>query len=237
MNTPRPNFIVHLIGLATIALLVGLCLEYAPGASLLSGKVTYLELFRARFAEQPVIAVALFCVAHLLCSLLGVPGGCTALNLTAGATFGFWLGCAIVYPITLLSAVLMYAFARWLRSIPRFADRPRLRRWRARYEANSGALQDGEYWFLVGLRLSPLLPFGILNFLMGWCRLSFVDYLVTTIVGIFFDVTLLNNLGALLSAPQRQSTPLALVLSFGGLLVFFFVLRLRVPKSQRESTP
>src|SRR4051794_26287611 len=60
------------------------------------------------FSASPCAAIVAFCFAHLFCSLLSLPGSCTFLNTVSGAVFGFWLGCTIVYPVTIVSACLMY---------------------------------------------------------------------------------------------------------------------------------
>src|SRR6185312_2375312 len=67
------------------------------------------------FAHHPWLAILAFCVLHLTASTTGIPGSCTLLNTLSGAVFGFWRGCAIVYPVTALSAALMYKFGARLK--------------------------------------------------------------------------------------------------------------------------
>ena len=60
------------------------------------------------YEDRPTAMITAFCACHLLASLLCIPGSCTFLNIISGAVFGFWRGCTIVYPVTVLSACLMY---------------------------------------------------------------------------------------------------------------------------------
>lgn len=152
----------------------------------------WIERGQEMFSTQWPLAVALFCTLHLIASLLGIPGGCTTLNIVAGAVFGFGLGCLIVYPITVASAALSYGAGRAL------SGRPLAERYQKFMVRISDRLGRGDFLFLVSLRLSPLLPFGLLNFASGWLRIPFGLFISSTTVGIFFDVTLLNSVGAAL---------------------------------------
>jgi uncharacterized membrane protein YdjX (TVP38/TMEM64 family) len=182
------------------------------------------------YAAHPVWTVVLFCILHLTGSALSLPGSCTTLNTISGAVFGFWRGCAIVYPITLVSAALTY----------RLGARFRGHRWLSRYaqqiEMLRSHLARRDYLFLVSLRLNPLLPFGVLNVLLGLLHVPFAIYALTTVVGIFFDVTLLNNLGAGLGPTATLQSQRDLALSFLGLMSVFFLLRLLLPKAYTDNS-
>jgi uncharacterized membrane protein YdjX (TVP38/TMEM64 family) len=175
------------------------------------------------FAHHPLLTIGGFCLLHLTASAISIPGSCTLLNTLSGAVFGFWRGCALVYPITALSAALMYAFGA------RFTFKNKYTGW---VESLRKHLAAGDYLFFVGLRLSPLLPFGVLNALMGLARVPFRLYMLTTIVGIFFDVTLLNALGANLHAETPVSHQ-ALIVAFVVLFLTLFIVRVRLAKVLR----
>lgn len=152
--------------------------------------LSHLAEFEHWRDAYPMLAVLLFCLAHLSASTLAIPGGCTILNILSGALFGFWRGCAIVYPITLLSATLTYWAANSL------IDSPFIQRYRERLSGMKQHLLKHDYLYFVLLRLSPLLPFNVINIFMGALDIPYRIYIVTTLVGIFFDVVLLNSLGA-----------------------------------------
>lgn len=162
---------------------------------------------QALFASNWLLAVVLFCILHFGSSALGIPGGCTALNILAGAVFGFPLACAIVYPITIFSAAAVYALG-W-----KFSGKPLAERYQKIVARLSDRLGRGDFLFFVSLRLSPIFPFGLLNLACGWLRVPFGLFLTSTIVGIFFDVTLLCGLGA---AAELGRTWL-----FAGFLILF----------------
>jgi uncharacterized membrane protein YdjX (TVP38/TMEM64 family) len=176
------------------------------------------------FATNPALAIALFCLAHLLASTLCIPGSCTFLNTLSGAIFGFWLGCTLVYPITIVSACLMYWVGRKLDRVSF------IKSYKESIESWRKMLKSDETMYFVALRLSPVFPFGLLNVAMGLVHVPFTLYFMTTIVGIFFDVTLLNNLGAAVGTASPQSEK-SLAISFFVLLLLLFLLRFALGKA------
>ena len=120
---------------------------------------------------------AVFLVMYVLAVVLLVPG--SMLALLAGLVYGSW-----GFPLALAGATTgaalsfligRYAAGRRVRLLSR--RRPVLR-------AVESAVRDGG-WRIVGLiRLSPLLPFNLLNYFFGVTRIPFRDYLLATFAGI-----------------------------------------------------
>jgi uncharacterized membrane protein YdjX (TVP38/TMEM64 family) len=98
--------------------------------------------------------------AFTLLSVLSLPG-CSVLALSAGVWFGLIAGTAIVLLASTLGATITFLLAR------RYARLPLRRRfgpWLQRLEA--GLERDGAL-LLFTLRMAPVIPFGLLNPLMG----------------------------------------------------------------------
>lgn len=142
------------------------------------------------FENYWALTILFFCILHLLASSFGIPGGCTVLNISAGWVFGFALGCAVVYPITLLGGALVYFVGR------RFSHKPVAARYQNMVERITQRMGRGDFLFFVSLRLSPFPPYGLLNLLCGWLRVPFPLFLMSTTAGVFFDVILLTSIGA-----------------------------------------
>ncbi len=182
----------------------------------------YVQQGQELFHSNWPVAVVLFVLLHLTASLTGIPGGCTVLNFISGAVFGFFLGCAIVYPVTILSALIAYGAGR------AFSGRPvaeRVQKFIARFSERLG---HGDFLFFVSLRLSPLFPFGLLNLACGWLRVPFGLFFTSTTVGIFFDVTILNSLGAAVrvaGSGEAGPTRTWLFAAFAILLLTFWLMR------------
>lgn len=185
-----------------------------------------LVFARQKYESAPLLFVGFFCLAHLISSVFALPGSCTTLNLLSGAVFGFWLGCAIVYPITMVSAVLVYFVGYKFSNFKIFSKLGLV------IENQFKTMGQRDFAFLVALRLSPLFPFGIINFICGATRVPFSLYFFSTLLGVFFDVILLNNIGAALSV-MTGATPLEpdqfyyifAILFIGMVLVRFLISR------------
>lgn len=151
------------------------------------------------YENNPVVFIALFFLSHLLASTFSIPGSCTFLNTLSGAIFGFWQGVLIVYIVTIMGSCLGY----WLGK--KLSPDSIKKKYAAQIEKLTSTLSDKNYFFLIALRLSPLLPFGIINILLGFLGINFGLFLMTTIVGVFFDVVLLNSFGAFLAGAPKLS--------------------------------
>lgn len=152
---------------------------------------TNLQMLNFYYQQYPLLSLLIFCMAHLISSTASLPGSCTFLNILAGAVFGFSAGSAVVYFITFVGAVTGYVLGSKisLNFLP------------VHYQQKLSKIQEmvaeAPPALLIMLRLSPLLPFGMLNILCGHLRMPFWTYLGTTLIGVFFDVFLLSSIGAL----------------------------------------
>jgi uncharacterized membrane protein YdjX (TVP38/TMEM64 family) len=214
-----------------LVLFVFLILVHPSQIQTISRALIFLRPAQSFATEHVILTVILFCCAHLLSSIFSFPGSCTFLNILAGALFGFWMGCAIVYPVTILSAVLVYFGAAQLSSYGF------VKRYEAKMLSLKGNLLNFDYIFLISLRLSPLLPFGVINLALGLLRIPFSTYFLTTAIGIFFDVTLLASIGAGLRATEAGSSHIEKSLAITFFMLFFVFLGLRTWLSRFQRQP
>ncbi|MEB2343530.1 MAG: TVP38/TMEM64 family protein [Deltaproteobacteria bacterium] len=130
--------------------------------------------FQARVEGLGAWGPLVFMAGYVLAVLAFVPG--SLLTLAGGAVFGLARGTAYVFVAALIGATLAFLVARHLarpwveRRIaadPRFAAIDR-----------AIAAQGGRIVFL--LRLSPLLPFNLLNYALGLTRVRLRDYLLAS---------------------------------------------------------
>jgi uncharacterized membrane protein YdjX (TVP38/TMEM64 family) len=140
--------------------------------------------------HYPVATVFLFWLAHFVSSSLALPGACTALNMTAGFLFGFWPAIAIIYPVTVFSSLGGYFIGA---RFSRFFRGPALQRVMSAIEKNR---RLHGHQILVLLRLSPFVPFTLINVACGILAVPLPAYLSSTIAGVFFDVVLLSGIGS-----------------------------------------
>ena len=148
---------VLLLALALLALIYALDPGQVLNLTTIKARQTELEAWRA---AQPVLAGLVFFAGYVSVSALSIPGA-TLMTLAAGAFFGLAWGSLIVSFASTVGATLAFLSARWL-----------LGDWvKARFGArlaglNAGMAKDGGF-YLFTLRLLPVLPFFVINLVMG----------------------------------------------------------------------
>lgn len=124
---------------------------------------------KAQVAAQPLLAMGLYALLYTLVVALSLPLA-TVLTLGAGALFGHVLGSALV-----LGSATLGACGALLLS--RHGLRPWVtRRWGARWQALGLDQPATLRRALLSLRLAPVVPFVLLNLLMGLTRIRVWDF-------------------------------------------------------------
>ena len=120
--------------------------------------------------------VLLFVVLYILSAITLAPS--FLLTVAAGAIYGVWAGSVLVFVSAALGASAAYVIARWLAGSRLLAwlDRePRVMVVRQAV-AHEGA------WVQFLLRLSPVVPFNLLNYALGLARVRYRDF-ATALIG------------------------------------------------------
>ena len=117
---------------------------------------------------------ALFVAAYVVASLVLAPS--IVLTVAAGAIFGLWRGTLIVFVGMVLGSSAVFALAAPLaRSrVGRWLDRDR------RLAAVRSAVVGNALWVMFLLRLSPLVPFVLLNYGLAFSGVRYRDFLLAS---------------------------------------------------------
>ena len=136
----------------------------------------WLESVRGWIAGLGFWAPAAYAATYGLATTIFIPA--SALSLAAGVLFGIWKGSAIVWIGANLATVASFLVAR-------FAARSRVEAMaqaRPRFAAVDRALGE-EGWKIVALmRLSPVFPFTLQNYLFGVTAIRFWPYAIASAV-------------------------------------------------------
>jgi uncharacterized membrane protein YdjX (TVP38/TMEM64 family) len=188
MTAPKP----WLRGLLLLAALIGLALAWRAlpiGAWVEEG----LEPIRRAGAWGCLAYVAVYAVSVVLM----VPG--SALTLAAGVLYPLWLGTALVSAASTLGAALAFLAARGL---ARERVRRRVER-DPRFAAIDRAVALRGAWVVFLLRLSPVVPFNLLNYALGLTGVGFVPYVLASWVGMLPGTLLYVMIGSLFGPSGR----------------------------------
>jgi uncharacterized membrane protein YdjX (TVP38/TMEM64 family) len=99
------------------------------------------------------------------------------LTVAAGAMFGVWRGSLIVFIAASLGASVVYAVGS---RVAKFAWMQRVTR-DPRVAAVQAAIRSESLWIMFLLRLSPLVPYNILNYALALSGVRYVDFLIALI--------------------------------------------------------
>jgi len=165
-----------------------------------------LQAFRD---ENFAVTAAIYFVFYVVATGISIPGA-ILLTLLGGAIFGLWWGTLLVSFASSIGATGAFLASRLL-----------LRDWvQRRFGAylapiNKGIAKDGAF-YLFSLRMVPLVPFFVVNLLMGLTSISVPAYYIASQVGMFVSTLVYVNAGAELA----QITSLSGLVSPSVLLSF-----------------
>jgi uncharacterized membrane protein YdjX (TVP38/TMEM64 family) len=159
---------------------------------------------RERIHELGPLGWLAFVGLYVLATLLLVPG--VPLTLTAGPLFGLARGMLAVWTAAMVTTAVAFAVGRHgarARVEAHVRSRPRLR-------AIDAAIAEGGWRVVLLLRLSPLVPFSLSNYLYGVTPVRAGPYLAATAAGMVPGIVVYTYIGWVAGArlEGRERSPL-----------------------------
>jgi pyruvate/2-oxoglutarate dehydrogenase complex dihydrolipoamide dehydrogenase (E3) component/uncharacterized membrane protein YdjX (TVP38/TMEM64 family) len=222
---PRQILVLLLLALAIgafVALDLGRFLSFEQ---LKASQASFAQLH----AEQPLAVAVVYFWVYVLATALSFPGA-TIITLAGGAVFGLWQGLLIVSFASTVGATLAFLASRFL-----------LRDWvEARFgqrlaDINAGVNREGAF-YLFSLRLIPVVPFFLINLLMGLTRMKMWTYYWVSQIGMLAGTAVYVNAGTQLAQLESVKGILspALLGSFVLLGIFPLIARRIVAAEQKR---
>lgn len=177
-----------------------------------------IDMLQDWIATFGVWGPPVFALFYVAAALLLVPG--SALTLAAGAIFGLAFGTLTTSLAATMAAGLAFSIAR------KFARKRIARNLRhyPRFNALDRAVSAGGWKIVALLRLSPVVPFTLQNYLYGLTGIRFGPYLLTSwlamLPGTFLYVYLghVGRAGIEAAGGERSRSPAEWTLMIAGLL-------------------
>ena len=174
------------------------------------------QLFSEYAAENRIKSMTYFFILYLVASILAVPG-ISILSLGAGAVFGFTTACILVSFSSTLGATLAFLLSRYL-----FRDIVQ-RNFPAHIQdkLNTGIEKEGAF-YLFTLRLFPVIPFFLINMLMGLTAIKTPVFYLVSQAGMFPISAVVTYSGNQLSKVESLGDVLSpsILIALGFLGVF-----------------
>jgi uncharacterized membrane protein YdjX (TVP38/TMEM64 family) len=191
METPPPR--PALLRFWPLLLLAGVVvLAWASGAArLLSFEAlgAHRATLDAWVAARPVLAAGAYVLVYAAVVALSLPGG-VVMTLAGGLLFGAWVGTGLTVVGATIGACLLFLAARSALA-PLLAGRAAGLLDRIR----PGLERDG-FFYLLTLRLIPVVPFWLANLAPALVGMPFGAYAAATALGIIPGTAVFSGIGA-----------------------------------------
>ncbi len=157
--------------------------------------------FAALYAEKPLLLIGAFSALYVAVTALSLPGA-AIMTLAGGAIFGLLAGTVIVSFASSIGATLAFLASRYV-----LRDSVQARFGARLADIHKGIEKDGAF-YLFTLRLVPLIPFFVINLVMGLTRMKAGVFYLASQLGMLAGTVVYVNAG----------TQLARIDSLGGIL-------------------
>ena len=185
------------------------------------------QSFERLYAGQPLKVITLYFVVYVAVTALSFPGA-VILTLAGGAIFGLGWGTLIISFASSVGATLAFLMARFvLRDSIEARFGPRLA------EFNQGLEKEGAF-YLFSLRLVPLVPFFVINLLMGLTQMKVSTYYWVSQLGMLAGTLVYVNAGTQLGQLDSLQGILSPALLGSFVLLGFFPLLARQVASRLQ---
>lgn len=183
---------------AALAIVIGLFLlfRFLPVAR-------WIEEFKTYVRGQGALGYVIFALVYISASL--IPGGPAALlTLAAGAVYGLLTGTILVSISSVTAAMLAFLLARGA-----FRDRAlKMTEGNAKFTGLNRAIENEGAKIVALVRLSPVFPFTIVNYLFGLTPVKPASYFFASWIAMLPGTIAYVYFGSALSEVTGEATPL-----------------------------
>ena len=164
---------------------------------------THQDILKGFIADMPVRAALLFFALYALSTAVSLPFG-AIMTISGGWLFGIWIGGSLTIMGATIGASTLFLATRYaLRELMVSRAGERLQKFEAGFNRHSTS-------YLLAMRLIPIFPFFLVNFLPALIGVKFRTYILTTLIGIapgtFVYAGLGNGISFVLSVDEPLNT-------------------------------
>ncbi len=217
---------MSLLGIA--AIFAAIIYAIPPGLLTLESLKAKQDIISAYQQANPVKTALMFCMTYILMAALSIPGA-TILTIAAGAIFGLLQGTLWVSISSVIGATLAFLMARYF-----FREAVERKMGSGLKSMQDNIEKDGAF-YLFSLRLVPVIPFFVINLLMGLTPITIWRYVVASWAGMLLGTAIYVNAGTQLSKLESLKDILSpsIILSFILLAAFPYLARFLLAKFKK----
>ena len=148
--------------------------------------------FEALYAAEPLKVSLAYFALYVVATALSFPGA-AIITLAGGAIFGLWWGTLLVSFASSLGATLAFLVSRFV-----LRDSIEAKFGNRLAEINRGIEKDGAF-YLFTLRLIPVVPFFVINLVMGLTKMKALTFYAVSQIGMLAGTLVYVNAGTQLA--------------------------------------
>jgi phospholipase D1/2 len=206
--------------LVAIALLIAWQLGYFE---LARREQLFAVIRRARHAPR---ADFLYVIAYAMAATLGLPT--TVLSIVGGAIFGSARGAGLAWAGAMAGTLTAYTLARSI-------GKGSVHRFLGRHHLLDRLRNRSDFWTLLRLRVLPVAPFAVLDYVAGLAGVSLRPLLLATALGIVPSVAAYTYVGSeLLTGLESSGAARFRALWIAGAMTFVMICISLVPAAIRR---
>ena len=133
-----------------------------------------------------------FILIYIVSTVMMLPG--SPLTFTAGALFGFWKGLILVSLSSTLGATCAFMVSRYL--IRKSVEKRVLEN--KKFQSIDNEINEQGWKIVILARLSPIIPFFLLNYALGITKIRFIHFIFASWIGMIpgtIVYVLMGNMG------------------------------------------
>lgn len=205
--------------IAAILVLAGLLVYIGPEKYLnLEYVKSQLSEFKSYRDSNPVLTAVIFSAIYIFVTAASIPGA-LVLTLVGGAIFGFAVGTGVVLVSATIGATIAFLVARYL-----FDDLVQKKMGERVAKIRESFQKEGAL-YLFSMRLVPVIPFFVINLVMGLTSIRTAVFFFASLVGMAPGTMVFVNAGTQLAKLDSVKGLLSptLIASFVLLAVFPYI--------------
>ena len=175
------------------------------------------DIFLTFYKENTLLAIGIYSLVYIVTTALSLPGA-VLLTLLGGALFGLFIGTIVVSFASSIGATLAFLVSRlFLRDWVQYKMGDHLKSF------NDGIKKDGTF-YLFTLRLIPVVPFFVINLVMGLTPMKTRSFFLVSQIGMLTGTIVFINAGTQLSKIESVRDILSPTIIFSFILLGIFPL-------------
>ncbi|MBD3300350.1 MAG: NAD(P)-binding protein, partial [Candidatus Moranbacteria bacterium] len=180
------------------------------------------SFLKSEIMSKGVLAPVFFVFMYVVITVLFVPA--SPMSILSGVLFGpFWGGVYVIFGAG-IGSFLSFLLARYL---ARDLIKKMLVRWNNKFDQYDDRLKKHGFLTMLFLRITPIFPFNVLNYLAGLTKIRLRDYLWATLIGMIPGIFAFTYLGSGLIEFSPKSLSISLLLFLILALIGYLIQKTR----------